>query len=562
MDSQTGPDHVFEDLRRFGDRSSSFMTLYPGFRSFRADPGGKGGQDGVAGQIRFAETRGAWVAGTEPLAPQSSRAGLFERFDAEAASRGKHPIMTPVTERLSRELVERGYHRIQVGSEPVFELRRYFDPAGDQPLDLFPHARALLKRGYRVREIPSGSLDASLRGQLDGLVEAWKSGRATVPLSFLNQIDPWRHGEHKKLFVVEQGRKALAFLSAVPIFARNGYFFADYIRAPGSKAGTVELLFIEAMRALHDQGCGEVRLGMCPLARLEPAYARSMRERLSTRVLGLVFRFSRFPMSFRSIFEFKAKFRPTSWEPLFLVSRGRPGWSTLSEVCRVHFPESVTRAYAVSWGRRLKRQLDARVPIRALPESRAELLARTRVTLSFSAVFVALHALRTALPAVDAIYRAHPFTPSAYSPIGHFLAPLFHNTHYHFGGDVPTFLVFAGLVELLLGARFCLMVVAAGLWASNPLTWAAVEAVLRPLSAVTYSRFLAETDYGSSNAVYAAVGALAPILARPGWLLTPFALNGIFLCFAHQSWLSLHHLIALGCGYTLTRAFSASRAGK
>ena len=551
MDGETHLPHettgsTLDDLKQFGDRTSSFMTLYPGFQSYR---------NHHAGQIRFVETHKAWVAGTEPLAATDERASLFEKFSQAAFHRGKNPIMTPTTDRLSQELAQRGSHRIQVGAEPVFDLTRYF--SDKDPLDRFPHARTLVRRGLRVREITAeeNAQNPELSEQLKKLVDHWLSARATVPLSFLNQIDPWRFGEHKKLFVVEQGRKILAFLSAVPIFARNGYFFADYIRAPRTKAGTVELLFIESMRMLHEQGSSEVRLGMCPLARLELSNATSRRERSILRSMNFIFRHCSFPMSFESIYEFKAKFKPTSWEPLFLVSAKPLGLRTLYEVCRVHFPESVAKAYFISWGRKFKRYLDPAISVRAKPQSFSSLLSRTRLTLSFSAIFTLLHLLRSIYPAVQNFYESNGFSPATYSLTGHLIGPFFHNTHYHFAGDILTFLIFAGVLEILLGTWFCFLVVAAGLWASNPLTWGFVELVLKPVSTITYADFLKEVDYGSSNAVYAAVGALAPLLTNPRWLLLPFALNGLFLCLAHQSWLSLHHLVALACGYFFCHIF-------
>lgn len=541
---------TLDDLKQFGDRTSSFMTLYPGFQSYKnAQPG----------QIRFVETNKAWVVGTEPLAPTEERARLFEAFGFEAENHGKTSIMTPVTERLSQELVQRGYKRIQVGSEPVFELARYFSVEEKDPIDRFPHARTLARRGIRIREITADQQTEALSQQLRDLVESWLHGRATVPLSFLNQIDPWCFGEHKKLFVVEHGRKVLAFLSAVPVFAKHGYFFADYIRAPSTKAGTVELLFIESMRMLHHQGYREVRLGMCPLAQLDLATATSPRERSILRAMKWIFGGIKFPMNFSSIYEFKAKFKPTAWEPLFLVSKTALGPRTLYEIGRVHFPESVTKAYAVTLGRKLKRHLNPAIVVNALPRSFAQLIARTRLTLFFSALFSALHVLRSTIPEVQKLYETNGFSPASYTITSHLIAPLFHNTHYHFAGDILSFVIFGGALEILLGSGICFLVVAAGLWASNPITWGFVELVLKPVSATTYAEFLREVDYGSSNAVYAAVGALAPLLTNPRWLLMPFALNGLFLCLAHQSWLSLHHLIALACGYLFTVIIKTKR---
>ena len=108
------------DLERFGDRTSSFMTLYPGFESFYSSTMPQGGQ------VRFQPTRGAWVGATEPLAPLQLRATLFHQFAEEARQSGRRAHLTPVSEQLARELQIKGYEAFRVGAEPVFELNQYF----------------------------------------------------------------------------------------------------------------------------------------------------------------------------------------------------------------------------------------------------------------------------------------------------------------------------------------------------------------------------------------------------------------------------------------------------
>lgn len=542
---------MLADLQQYGDRTSSFMTMYPGFESYGDEQG----------QIRYMQTSRAWVAATEPLASADKRAELFARFGEEAVLRGKRPIITPVTEKLSAELVERGYERIQLGAEPVFDLDEYFSGEKD-PLDRFPHARALYRRGARVREVKPEEQSDALNSELSNLIETWLGNRTTVPLNFLNQVDPWKYREHKKLFVLEYAGSVIAFVSAVPVYLRQGFFFADYIRAPRTKVGTVELLFIETMRALFEQGYSEVRLGLCPLAHLNLAAASSAKERRTLKTMNWAFTRLKFPINFASVYEFKAKFQPTRWEPLYLVSKKGLSLRTIYDVARVHFPEGVFNAWLVSLKRQLKPHLNqaACVSVRALPKTFGEAAARSKVTLSFCALFTVLHFLRYTWPAIQRVYEANGFSAGSFALSGWLAGPLFHNTHYHFGGDLLTFLVFGAAAEILLGSVFGFIVMAAGLWASNPLAWALVESFSRYMPAGEYARFLAENDYGSSNAVYAFVGAVSVLLKRPSLFITPFALNGMFLCFARQSWLSLHHIVALACGYLLCLLWTRKRS--
>lgn len=522
-------DGLFSDLQQYGDRSSSFLTAYPGFETFEAEQG----------QIRYMATPRAWVVGTEPLTPSELKAESFRRFGEEARRQGKRALMVPVAESLSEQLLQQGYRRLQMGAEPVFELEAYFGGVKD-PIQLFPHARSMARKGAQVREIQAGELDPGLKAELEGLVGDWVERRKTVPLSFLNQVDPWRFLEKKKLFVLQFNGRALAFLCAVPIYSRNGYFFADYIRVPDSKAGTVELLFIESMRLLKEQGYREVRLGLCPLARIDAAGARSPSERRAMRLMALAFNRVRFPLDFQSVYAFKAKFKPTRWEPLYLVSAQGLGFKAMMDLARVHFPDGVLRAW---WG-----SVTKTLPF-AVPETGAQWLSRNRLTLAFGSLFLALHALRYSSPAFQRLYDAFPFSMRDFTWTGWLLGPLFHNNHYHLSGDLLSFLFFGMLLEMWRGRKVAFQVTALGLWVSNPVTWLVLAVCLEPNSPQEYLRALVETDYGSSNAVYSMVGALAAMIPQSRALLLPFVLNGVFLCLTKQSWLSLHHLVALALGY-------------
>jgi hypothetical protein len=112
-----------------------------------------------------------------------------------------------------------------------------------------------------------------------------------------------------------------------------------------------------------------------------------------------------------------------------------------------------------------------------------------------------------------------------------------------------SFLFFGALLEMLAGPLFFALATAAGLWLSNPLTLALASGPLSTLWPEGYANFLREVDYGSSNAIYAFVGALAVYVRRPLWLLMPFFLNGIWVCVAKESWLALHHEVALFAGF-------------
>ena len=498
------------------------MSLYPGFRSFELTASGETG-----GRIQYHETPHARVAAAEPLAPEPLRADGFEKFAGECRSAGKRALMLPVSESLSAELVRRGHRRLQIGAEPIFDLDDYFSWDLD-PVETFPRARSLKRRGARVVEIPAADFaaDPAFRRMMDD----WLAGLKTAPFRFLSQPDPWFAPEERKFFAVEIEGRYCGFVSAVPVHPRKACYLSEIVCARPSKSGTTELLLIETMRALRGQGWREARLGIAPLA------LRSRGRGLLDRSLDWAFRHSSRFYNFRSLYEFKCKFNPTRWDPLFLVSDRPIGVRALAEVIRAHLPESA----GTGWSRWLR------------PGLRPRGRSRLPVTLGLSAIVLTLHALRVSQPAFASLFDRVQFRPTQWELLPVALGPFFHNTLYHLLGDTSTLIAFAGAVEWIAGSRLAFLAVGAGLWLSNPLTVLLLDPVLRLLGdPAAYAKFLAIPDVGASNGVYAAAGALSALLARPRSILLPLALNALFYTWVSGKILALHHLVALALGFLL-----------
>ncbi len=497
------------------------MSLYPGFRSFLLP------SEGPGGRIQYHETQRARVAAAEPLAPEPLRAEAFETFARECRDLDLRALMLPVSEALSGELVRRGNHRLQIGAEPIFDLAEYFGWDLD-PIETFPRARSLKRRGARVVEIPAADFASDPRFRK--LMDDWLASRKTAPLSFLSQPDPWFALEERKFFAVEVEGRFCGFVSAVPVYPRKACYLSEIVCARPSKSGTTELLLIETMRKLLEQGWREVRLGMAPLA------LRDRGTGLLDRALDWAFRHSSRFYNFRSLYEFKCKFNPTRWDPLFLVSDQPIGLRALAEVVGAHLPDPAGR----DWSRWLRPGLRPRGNLR-LP-----------VTLGLSAIILALHAARAAHPEIAPLFERVQFRPTQWELLPLALGPLFHNTVYHLLGDTSTLIAFSGAVEWIAGSRLAFLAVGAGLWLSNPLTVLLLDPTLRLLGdQVAYAKFLSIPDMGASNGVYAAAGALAALVARPRAILLPLALNALFYTWVSGKILALHHLVALALGFFL-----------
>lgn len=544
-------------FKLYGDRTNSLVTLNPDFSDFTSE--------GLAGTVRYLETRRAVVAAAEPLMAPEDRAEGLARL-AAATPKGKLFLVTPVGRELADSLRARGFTVRQAGVEPIFDLTADFAKVDGR----FPLARALKRRGGEVSELESaGRDDQAVWREMAGLRDAWLASRSGPPLGFLSRSLPfWLAGE-RRYFLLRVRGELQGFLAAAP-FCRDGavlgYYFQDIVRSPSSRAGASDLLILEAMRALAEEGVPEVRLGMTPLAGVT---GRSLGDRFLRGLFG----FWTLGYGFKSLYEFKAKFAPSRWAPLYMACSSGNLPATLAAVLEVHLPDGVARsamrAVALAPGGSLEVNADARRRL-GLAEgaqgSKSPEITRNDPTLgsakyaaSLTAFFFCLHVLRLTTPEVAGLFERSAYVPGNVTWEGVLLGPLFHNHWFHLLGDLLLFFLFGACVEVLLGPAMFWLLVGFGLWLSNPATHAVWALGLERFDPAAWAVFLAERDYGSSNATFALVGGIAALLKRNAWLLGPFFIYGLFICFARNSWLALHHILSMGAGFALVALWLRGR---
>jgi hypothetical protein len=548
----------------FADRTSSFQALHPSFRNFSLKEG--------EGAVRYVERGRAWIGATEPFTHPVNRISAVRQFFESAKEQHKRATLLPVSENLSQACVLAipDCERIQVGSEPIFDLREKF-AEGQDPLLEVHRARALKRRGAQIEHhFGSSSISESLRETLNSLAESWHEGLRTHSLGFLNRVDLWDRAEAKHFFVLRYEGRLGGFLTAVPLSGRAGaFYFAEVIRASGSKAGTIELLMLEAMRILKENYQGtEVRLGLCPLSLItaDPLAEKTFRLRITQSFLQWLGQQNTSVYGFRSAFEFKAKLGPSRWEPLYLLSSNPIGLPTARDVQAAHFDTETHQGFFSPWMEGFYRK-HIREPLKNFVKPRyqndvpthfQDALSRLRMTGLSLPLLLSLHIWKSTTSIGAETYANTGYWVENPKVLGWLVGPLFHNHHYHFFGDFVSFAFFGALLEILISKRLFLGITAFGLWLTNPLAHGIVALASSSIPADEYQRFLTEVDYGSSNAIYAFVGALAVRIKNPMILMAPFAVNGLYLCFAKQSWLSLHHLIALGGGWLIARLSARS----
>ncbi len=284
-------------LRLHGWNATSFQALEPGLSYFFDE------EDEAC--VAYVETGGAWVVAGAPIAAEERLASVARRFEEEAARRGRRVRYFAVE---ARFLERTSLSRLRIGEQPSWDPGAWGESLRGSR-NLREQLRRSRAKGVRVRLLSPWEVEdpgSEVRRGMEALIERWMRVRQMAPMGFLVAIHPFPFGAERRYFVAERGGAVVGFLAAIPIYARDGWFFEDLLRDPHAPNGTAELLVDASMRSVAEEGCPYVTLGLAPLAGVSGWL----------RAAG---RLGRSLYDFGGIRRFKARLRPQRWEPIFLA---------------------------------------------------------------------------------------------------------------------------------------------------------------------------------------------------------------------------------------------------
>ena len=196
-------------------------------------------------------------------------------------------------------------------------------------------------KGVAVRRVEPCELEpsGSLRQQIDALAIEWLKSRRMTPMGFLVTVEPFHVPEEHRYFVAEQGGRVVAFLSAVPVYARRGWLVQDVLRGQRAPNGTTEALIDALMRNVAETEF--VTLGLAPLSGPIAPWLRLARL-VSTPLFD-----------FTGLRAFRQRLRPSRWESVWLMYP-RSEWAAthLIDSLRAFASGSLRRFAVRSIGRR------------------------------------------------------------------------------------------------------------------------------------------------------------------------------------------------------------------
>jgi phosphatidylglycerol lysyltransferase len=295
---------VLQLLKRHGWNSTSFQVLEPGFCYWFDEE--------RQACVAYVDTGGAWVAAGAPITQPEHFAAVVSGFEAAAHAQGRRVCFFGTEQRFTAAAP---VQVLPIGEQPVWEPLRWEETVRSSR-GLREQLRRARARGVTVRRVGPEELGAPehpTRQAVERLLTRWLAARRMAPMGFLVQVSPFAFAEERRAFVGELNGEVVCFLSAAPVFARQGWLLQHLVRDPRAPNGATELMVDAAMRAAAAEGQRYVTMGLAPLSGEVPLWLRA------ARACGAAL------YDFKGLRTFKAKLRPHAWHPIHLAWPSRVG---------------------------------------------------------------------------------------------------------------------------------------------------------------------------------------------------------------------------------------------
>jgi phosphatidylglycerol lysyltransferase len=301
-------DRVLALLRRFGHHATSFQILEEGFTYWFDD-------EAVVGFVEVGRFR--VVAGAPICAP--GQAGVVAtRFLEDCSGRGSSALFFCADALFLDQLgaADVPFCHVQIGEQPEWVPGRYA-LAGPLRRSLRSQVNRARNKGVEVSRLSPDALDGTRRAQVEGVLADWLASRRMGVMRFMVDLQPFSHAAERRYYLASHAERAVGFLAAIPVYGRRGWFLEDVIRVPDAPNGTTEMLIERALADARDAGDDYLTLGLAPLSGVETGPGP---HRLLRRCFKGSWDHLKPLYDFAGIRSFKARFRPDTWAPQYLVA--------------------------------------------------------------------------------------------------------------------------------------------------------------------------------------------------------------------------------------------------
>lgn len=300
-----------EIIMQFGWNATAFQLINPGISLWFSKT--------CPAVIGYVERSGIRVVAGAPVASHEDLEQVVEEFEHDTHTHGLRICYFGAEERMHTLLeVPHKHAMVVLGAQPAWHPRDMLK-AFKQKSSLRAQINRSRNKGVTVREWASEQAESS--PELQRVLDEWLASRGMAALHFLVEPRTLSHLKGRRIFVASIEGQPVGFLLCSPIPARNGWLIEQFIRGDKAPNGTVELMLHAAMTGLEQAGAEYVTLGLSPLS------PTGELERMNPWWLQMLFHWVRAHgkrfYNFEGLHNFKAKFEPDHWDPIYAIAPGK-----------------------------------------------------------------------------------------------------------------------------------------------------------------------------------------------------------------------------------------------
>lgn len=290
----------------YGRNSTSYQLVNPGIGHWFSRDG-----YACAGYVDVGSIR---VVAGAPVCTPARMDQVTREFLADLKQAGKEAIFFAAIDPLIDALESAGpLTAVQLGAQPCWNLAEW-ESAVKSHRSLREQFRRARAKGVKIREVPTD--EAENNPALRRVLETWLQSKPLPPLHFLVEPHTLSNLTDRRTFVAEFRGEPVAFLNLCPIPLLKGWLTEQFPRLPDAPNGAVELMIHHAAQQMAREGYEYFTMGLSPLAHRAGEYRMPGWMRPITawaKAHGRRF------YNFDGLEQFKSKFEPGWWEPIYAV---------------------------------------------------------------------------------------------------------------------------------------------------------------------------------------------------------------------------------------------------
>ena len=303
-----GRERVLGMMRKYAVNSLSYLALEPDKTWFFSK-----NTEGVAA---YAMSGRDMIICGDPICAKADLPAFLKELKNFARHRNCHIVfLFVIGENL--EIYERagmGYYKS--GEEACFDLAQY-DMSGGRAAKVRASFHQAHTDGITVHEYcPLSMRNPGIEKQFAEITDAWMNEKHTSRLKFALGSVGFDYPNDKRYFYALDTQGVIqGFMVFLPYRQKQGYMVDVMRRRPACTHGVMEVIFHDAVWQMKAEGVKYASFGIAPLANTTVGSRNTVFEKIE----NYNFQHMNFIYGFRPLYVAKAKYAPTSWEPVYFI---------------------------------------------------------------------------------------------------------------------------------------------------------------------------------------------------------------------------------------------------